>query len=275
MPPAAGRAIDCVGSRTRRPILLNSRGARMDRHAATRRLRHVAVAAGVRISRPHEETAGVLHCRKGAVMSADDEQPVKSAHEAGRSGKRRKRLSQLAEGFSDRWMLGRQLADLDDWPSADENLGEPAIDPALYRLNWSIKWHTLAHLQATRWYTGIKILEITAAAAIPVLTVTGGTSFGTRGWVAGLGALVVVLEGIQQLKKYAQNALLWGQGKEALKREYYLYEAGVSPYSSADREMRLASRVEQIIGQEVAQWAARNEDKNGNGVSRGTHPEAG
>ena len=35
------------------PILLNSRGARMDRHAATRRLRRLAETAGVRIARPH------------------------------------------------------------------------------------------------------------------------------------------------------------------------------------------------------------------------------
>jgi len=36
-----------------RPILLNSRRARMDRHAATRRLRGLAQAAGVPITRPH------------------------------------------------------------------------------------------------------------------------------------------------------------------------------------------------------------------------------
>jgi len=43
LPPAVGRAIDqAIGSPTRGPILLNSRGARMDRHAATRRLRHLA-----------------------------------------------------------------------------------------------------------------------------------------------------------------------------------------------------------------------------------------
>ena len=43
LPPAVGRAIDrAIGSRTRGPILLNSRGTRMDRHAATRRLRHLA-----------------------------------------------------------------------------------------------------------------------------------------------------------------------------------------------------------------------------------------
>jgi site-specific recombinase XerD len=54
LPPAVGRAIDrATGARTSGPILLNSRGARMDRHAATRRLRRLAETTGVRISRPH------------------------------------------------------------------------------------------------------------------------------------------------------------------------------------------------------------------------------
>ena len=54
LPPAVGRAIDrAIGTRTRGPILLNSRGTRMDRHSATRRLRRLAETAGVRIARPH------------------------------------------------------------------------------------------------------------------------------------------------------------------------------------------------------------------------------
>jgi len=54
LPPAVGRAIDrAVADRASGPILLNTRGTRMDRHAATRRLRHLAQHAGVRITRPH------------------------------------------------------------------------------------------------------------------------------------------------------------------------------------------------------------------------------
>jgi integrase/recombinase XerD len=46
LPPAVGRAIDhAIGTRTSGPILLNGRGARMDRHAATRRLRRPAASA--------------------------------------------------------------------------------------------------------------------------------------------------------------------------------------------------------------------------------------
>jgi site-specific recombinase XerD len=54
LPPAVGRAIDrAVGLRDQGPILLNTRGARMDRHAATRRLRHLAQAAGIQVARAH------------------------------------------------------------------------------------------------------------------------------------------------------------------------------------------------------------------------------
>ena len=54
LPPAVGRAIDrAVGLRDQGPVLLNTRGARMDRHAATRRLRHLAQAAGIQVARAH------------------------------------------------------------------------------------------------------------------------------------------------------------------------------------------------------------------------------
>jgi site-specific recombinase XerD len=54
MPPAVARAIDrVVADRQTGPILLNQRGARMDRHAATRRLRGLQKAAGVHIARMH------------------------------------------------------------------------------------------------------------------------------------------------------------------------------------------------------------------------------
>jgi integrase/recombinase XerD len=56
LPPAVGRAIDrAVSGRSAGPILLSNRGTRMDRHAATRRLRLLARTAGVQIARtrPH------------------------------------------------------------------------------------------------------------------------------------------------------------------------------------------------------------------------------
>ena len=54
LPPAVGRAVDrAVAGRSSGAILLNTRGRRMDRHAATRRLHHLAAQAGVRLPRMH------------------------------------------------------------------------------------------------------------------------------------------------------------------------------------------------------------------------------
>lgn len=54
LPPAVGRAIDrAIGDRTAGPILLNTRGARMDRHAATRRLRRLAAESVVQLPQMH------------------------------------------------------------------------------------------------------------------------------------------------------------------------------------------------------------------------------
>ena len=54
LPPAVGRAIDrAVDMRAQGPLLRNRRDARMDRHAATRRLRHLTDQAGVRLPRMH------------------------------------------------------------------------------------------------------------------------------------------------------------------------------------------------------------------------------
>ena len=54
LPPAVGRAIErAAGIRTRGLVLLNSRGTRMDRHAATRRLRDLADQVGIQMTKGH------------------------------------------------------------------------------------------------------------------------------------------------------------------------------------------------------------------------------
>ena len=159
--------------------------------------------------------------------------------------------------FWAKWWVGRQLDKLDQWPSNLRKLKNGTENSTIYRVNWSIAWHTLAYQQATRWYNSLKFVQITSAAAIPVLTAVAGSAQWSKILIASLGGLIVILEGIQQLKKYGQNAVLWGQGKEALKREYYLYQAQAGPYSGNRRNEILADRIEQIIGNEVGKWADR------------------
>ena len=85
LPPAVGRAIDqAIGARARGPILLNSRGGRMDRHAATRRrgsLRSLAcgspgrtrICSAIPSSRPcsmRAWTCGMSRSRPGTPIRA-------------------------------------------------------------------------------------------------------------------------------------------------------------------------------------------------------------
>jgi len=54
LPPAVQRAVErAVDRREQGPILRNRQGARMDRHAATRRLHHLADDAGINLPRMH------------------------------------------------------------------------------------------------------------------------------------------------------------------------------------------------------------------------------
>jgi integrase/recombinase XerD len=85
LPPAVSRAIDrATGSRDRGPILLNSRGTRMDRHAATRRLRRLAGTAGLRArTHPHMLRHFRYHDarrRRGPPGRPDRRPPRRPAH---------------------------------------------------------------------------------------------------------------------------------------------------------------------------------------------------
>jgi integrase len=82
LPPAVGRAIDrAIGTRASGPILLNSRGTRMDRHSATRRLRRLAERAGVRITRthPHMLRHSLRQCSMRGLISAMSRSPPRHA----------------------------------------------------------------------------------------------------------------------------------------------------------------------------------------------------
>ncbi len=79
LPPAVSRAVDrAAGERFTGPLLLNQRGARMDRHAATRRLRHLAADAGIRLPRMHPHMLGTPsspRCSTQASTSATSRSP--------------------------------------------------------------------------------------------------------------------------------------------------------------------------------------------------------
>ncbi|HEU5105998.1 MAG TPA: DUF4231 domain-containing protein [Solirubrobacterales bacterium] len=133
----------------------------------------------------------------------------------------------------------------------------PAVHPAEARLEEQIRWYDGKSQADQRTYKALKICQLATAAAIPVAA-TGSIS----DWIVGAaGALIVVLEGVQQLMQYQQNWITYRATCERLKHEKFLHLAHAGPYATAaDPDVLLAERVEGLVSQEHAAWAANREE---------------
>lgn len=133
----------------------------------------------------------------------------------------------------------------------------PAASPTWTRLEEQIEWYDRKSGNAQHWFKRLKIAQIVTAAAIPVMA---GNS--APAWlVGGAGALIVVLEGLQQLQQYQQNWASYRATCERLKHERFLFMAGAGPYATnPNPEAMLAERVEGLVSQEHAAWVSQQKE---------------
>jgi len=130
-------------------------------------------------------------------------------------------------------------------------------DPTLERLEDQINWYDRKSNYSQRAYKGLKVIEIVAAALVPLAAglhlpaaVTGS-----------LGVLIAVLEGLLQLNQYQHNWISYRSTCETLKHEKFLYLATAGPYSTAaTAHALLAERIESLVSQEHAKWTSGQEE---------------
>ena len=135
--------------------------------------------------------------------------------------------------------------------------GVPAASPTWARLREQIEWYDRKSGHGQRWFKRLKILQIVTAAAIPVMAAASVPT----AWIGGAGALIVVLEGLQQLQQYQQNWAAYRATCERLKHEQFLFLAQAGPYAAApDPGALLAERVEGLVSQEHAAWVSQQEE---------------
>jgi hypothetical protein len=141
----------------------------------------------------------------------------------------------------------------------------PGQDETLDHLQDQLEWYDGKSQQNQKAFKFLKICTIVAAALVP-----GLAGIGTRTLVtAGLGVLIVVLEGLQQLNQYHANWIAYRSTCEALKHEKFLYLAKAGPYATAnDPHALLAERIESLVSQEHAKWASSQEQ----GAKGGSKP---
>lgn len=132
-----------------------------------------------------------------------------------------------------------------------------AVSPTRARIEDQIGWYDGKSSYNQRWFKRLKICQIVTAAAIPVMAGAGAPAW----LVGGAGALIVVLEGLQQLQQYQQNWAAYRATCERLKHEQFLFTAGAGPYASAPQpEALLAERIEGLVSQEHAAWVSQQRE---------------
>ncbi len=144
----------------------------------------------------------------------------------------------------------------------DEGSAVQSVDPITKRLEDQIAWYSGKSRFAQHTYKRLKVVEIVAAAMIPFIA---GLGFHYVGMVTGgLGVLVTVIEGLIHLNQYQQNWTSYRATSEGLKHEKFMYLGRAGPYSTAsDPHALLAERIETLVSQESARWAANQQQDAG------------
>lgn len=143
-------------------------------------------------------------------------------------------------------------------PARPDGRPTEAESPAWQRLENQISWYGRKSAHNQRQFKALKVGQIVVAALVPVLAAIAGAP---RWSLGALGAVVVILEGFQQLFQYQQNWITYRSTCEALKHEKFLYLADAGPYAHARRKTALlAERVEGLVSQEHARWTSGQEE---------------
>ena len=130
----------------------------------------------------------------------------------------------------------------------------------LDRLEDQLAWYDSKATKNRLWFQSLKVTQIVVAAAIPV-SAAAGASTAVAG---GLGASIVVMEGLQQLFQFQQNWASYRTTAESLKHEKYLFLSRAVPFSDvADPDALLAERVEGLVSQEHAAWSSAQASSGG------------
>lgn len=135
----------------------------------------------------------------------------------------------------------------------------------MQRLEDQIQWYDSRSNKDQQKFKVLKTIVIVAAALIPFLSGLNlkaqwlGIEI-THWIVGGLGVLVTVIEGLQQLYQYQANWIAYRSTCEALKHEKFLFLSAAGPYAAAAApHALLAERIESLVSQEHAKWASGQE----------------
>ena len=127
--------------------------------------------------------------------------------------------------------------------------------PAWFRLIDQLNWYDNKSRYCQRRFKGLEFIQVALAVWIPVTSLLPADY---AKWTASIaGALIAVLEAVQQMNQYSTLWVMYRATAERLKHEKYLFLSAAGPYkglAEPERLVALAERVEEHVSTEHANW---------------------
>lgn len=123
------------------------------------------------------------------------------------------------------------------------------------RLDDQIAWYDKKSSANQRAYKRLRLIEIAAAASIPLLAGYSQQSDYIGIAVGVIGLIVAVIAGLLGLYRFQENWTEYRATAEALKQERFLYLTRTAPYNAGNAFELLVGRVEGLLKTERSGWA--------------------
>ena len=124
------------------------------------------------------------------------------------------------------------------------------------RLEGQLGWYEAQSRKYKLFTLTLRIIEISAAAAIPFLsTLTQLFSVGTVIASSALGVLIILCTSLASLFHAQERWMEYRTTAESLKKEKYLFQTRVEPYQEGDAFYTLVQRIETLVSKETTNWA--------------------
>ncbi len=137
------------------------------------------------------------------------------------------------------------------------------------RLDDQIDWYSQKSKRSQNWFKTLRVIEIVAAATIPLLAGYATDAEPELKIIIGLlGIIIAFIAGFISLNKFQEIWIEYRTTSETLKHHKYLFLTKSAPYNTDDAFQALVQTVEALISKENSNWnnyikKAEKEKNNG------------